>query len=113
MPRSLHKVLIHGGLLVNDSIIPIGQMSEEVKETRNKDSRYFCEHHTRKFNRKQSIEDMIQMLLVSSDPYITILRKIKRKKKEFLPKEILGMLKTPQVSFSQHESSEPSASDSE
>ncbi|GFR29587.1 hypothetical protein TNCT_614071 [Trichonephila clavata] len=98
---------------VNDSILPIGQMSEEVIEARNKDSKYFREHHTRKFNWKQSKADMIQMLLVSSDPYITSLRKIKRKKKEYLPKEVLGMLKAPQVFFSQHESNESSASDSE
>ncbi|GFR30567.1 dna-mediated transposase [Trichonephila clavata] len=39
--QSLHKVLIHGGLLVNDSILPIGQMSEEAIEARNKDSKYF------------------------------------------------------------------------
>ncbi|GFR34082.1 dna-mediated transposase [Trichonephila clavata] len=52
MPRSLHKVLIHGGLLVNYSILPIGQISEEEIEARNKDSKYFREHHTRKFNRK-------------------------------------------------------------
>ncbi|GFY66303.1 dna-mediated transposase, partial [Trichonephila inaurata madagascariensis] len=71
MPQSLHKVLIHGGLLVHDSILPIGQMSEEAIEARNKDSKYLYEHHSHKFNRKQSIEDMIQMLLVSSDPYIT------------------------------------------
>ncbi|GFQ72074.1 hypothetical protein TNCT_644431 [Trichonephila clavata] len=87
-------------------------MSEEALEARNKDSKYFREHHTRKFNRKQSMEDIIQMLLVSSEPYITSLRKFKRKKKESLPKEVLGMLKAPQVSFSQQESSEPSASDS-
>ncbi|GFQ97351.1 dna-mediated transposase [Trichonephila clavata] len=88
MPQSHPKVFIHGGL-VNDSISPIGQMSEEVIKARNKDSKYFCEHHNRKFNRKQSMEDMIQMLLVSSDPYITSLRKLKERKKNICKKKSL------------------------
>ncbi|GFY64453.1 dna-mediated transposase [Trichonephila inaurata madagascariensis] len=75
MPQSLHKELIHGGLLVNDSILPMEQMSEEAIEARNKDSKYFREHHSSKFNRKQTMEDTIQMLLVSSYPYITSLKK--------------------------------------
>ncbi|GFW80776.1 hypothetical protein TNCV_348791 [Trichonephila clavipes] len=35
MPKSLHKEHIHGGVLVNGSILPIGQMSEETIEAWN------------------------------------------------------------------------------
>lgn len=31
------KILIHGGLVVNSVLMPIGQMSEEAQEARNKD----------------------------------------------------------------------------
>ncbi|GFV71004.1 dna-mediated transposase [Trichonephila clavipes] len=85
-PQSLHKALIHGGLLVNGSILHIGQMSEEAIEARNKDSTYFREHHSRKLNSKKSMEDMIQMLIVSKDPYIASLRKNKRRKKRIFAK---------------------------
>lgn len=37
MPQSLHKILIHGGLLINNAVLPIGQMSEEAQEARNKE----------------------------------------------------------------------------
>ncbi|GFQ78526.1 hypothetical protein TNCT_258041 [Trichonephila clavata] len=57
MPRSLRKVLIHESLLVNDSILPIGQMSEEAIEAWKNGSKYF--HPPRKFNWQQSMEDTV------------------------------------------------------
>ncbi|GFY38970.1 hypothetical protein TNIN_121881 [Trichonephila inaurata madagascariensis] len=62
MPQSLHKVLILVGLFVNDSILPIRQMSEEGVEAPNQNLKYFHEHHSRKLNRQQSMEDMTYML---------------------------------------------------
>ncbi|GFW05308.1 uncharacterized protein TNCV_3358271 [Trichonephila clavipes] len=62
MPQSLHKVLIQGGILVNDSILPIRQMSEERVEAPNKNSKYFRDHHSRKLNWQQSMEGMMYMI---------------------------------------------------
>lgn len=111
MPQSVHKILIHGGILANSSILPIGQMSEEAQEARNKDSKHIREHHSRKFNRQQTMEDMIHMLLISSDPYITSLRKPLKRKGKNLPQEVIAMLKSPQDSQSSqtnHESNDDS-----
>lgn len=111
MPQSVHKILIHGGILVNSSILPIGQMSEEAQEARNKDSKHIREHHSRKFSRQQTMEDMIHMLLISSDPYITSIRKPIKRNNKNLPQEVITMLKTPQEprsSQSNHEFSDES-----
>lgn len=65
MPQSVHKILIHGGKIINTAILSIGQMSEEAQEARNKDVKRYREFHSRKFSRKETIEDMFHMLLIS------------------------------------------------
>lgn len=52
MPSSVHKILIHGAEIINNVSLPIGMMSEEAQESRNKDLRNLREHHTRKNSRK-------------------------------------------------------------
>lgn len=37
MPTTVHKILIHGAEIVQYFLVPIGQMSEEAQEARNKD----------------------------------------------------------------------------
>ena len=37
MPSSCHMILIHGSDVIETFLIPIGQLSEEVQEARNKD----------------------------------------------------------------------------
>jgi hypothetical protein len=41
MPPSVHKVLVHGADIVSGAILPVGQLSEEAQESRNKDLIYF------------------------------------------------------------------------
>lgn len=42
MPASVHKVLIHGSAVINYCLVPIGQLSEEAQEAKNKEwKRYF------------------------------------------------------------------------
>lgn len=36
MPTSVHKILVHGSIIIDSSLLPIGQMSEEVQEGCNK-----------------------------------------------------------------------------
>ncbi|CAH0560589.1 unnamed protein product [Brassicogethes aeneus] len=101
MPQSVHKILIHGGILVNTSVLAIGQMSEEAQEARNKDAKNIREYHSRKFTREQTMEDMIHMLLITSDPFITSLRKPSKRKRNNLPEDVIKMLKTPPSIYSQ------------
>lgn len=74
MPASVHKILIHGKSIIESFLIPIGDLSEEAQETRNKDFKHFREFNTRKHNRLATNKDIIHKLLISSDPYISSLR---------------------------------------
>lgn len=80
MPVSVHKILIHGYQIVNKSCLPLGSLSEEPQESRNKDYRFFREHHTRKTSRKHTNEDLLKIFLASSDPVITSAMSFKVKK---------------------------------
>lgn len=71
MPSSVHKVLIHGADIIESVSLPLGMMSEEALEARNKDIRNFRLKHTRKNSRLNTMQDLINSLLVSSDPVIT------------------------------------------
>lgn len=51
MPPSVHKILIHGFLVIKYSLMPMGYLSEEAQESRNKDYKIYREHHTRKSSR--------------------------------------------------------------
>ena len=51
MPSSVHQILIHGADVIEHAIMPIGCLSEEPQECRNKDIKKFREDHTRKCSR--------------------------------------------------------------
>ncbi|KAH9636834.1 hypothetical protein HF086_017077 [Spodoptera exigua] len=73
--ESIHKLLVHGSDIIKHfGAIPIGKLSEEVAEARNKDFRKYRESHSRKVSRTATNEDIIHNLLLSSDPKITSLR---------------------------------------
>lgn len=75
MPSSLHKLLVHGtDIIQHFGAIPIGKLSEEAAEARNKDFRKYRESHSRKISRTATNEDIILHNLLSSDPMITSLR---------------------------------------
>lgn len=51
MPTSWHVILLHGYEIMASMPFPIGMMSEEAQESRNKDLKHFRDDHTRKINR--------------------------------------------------------------
>lgn len=71
MPSSVHKLLLHGADIIEAALLPIGMFSEEALEARNKDFRRYREFHTRKFSRVQTMTDLFNTLLFSSDPLIS------------------------------------------
>ncbi|KAL4721482.1 hypothetical protein ACJJTC_004994, partial [Scirpophaga incertulas] len=81
MPASVHKLLLHGAEIIRHfNITPIGKLSKEASECRHKEFKKIREHHTRKFCRKATNEDILHGLLVSSDPFLSNVRPILRKK---------------------------------
>lgn len=97
MPPTVHKLLDHGEMIVSTAILPLGMLSEEAQEARNKDCRYFREHDTRKCSRITTNEDLFKKLLASFDPYITSLRQTPRRKSGSIFVDVLNLLKQPEV----------------
>lgn len=92
MPVTVHKILIHGADVIKKFLLPIGQLSEEAQESRNKDLKLFRRHHTRKNSRQNSNLDLMHHLFVTSDPLITSLRELKSKKRSKLSHDELCLL---------------------
>ena len=97
MPNAVHKLLVHGSAVAAGMSLPIGMMSEEAQESRNKDFKTIREHHARQSCRVNTNTDLMNHLLVTSDPIISSLRVKEKKSKwgtsEDYPEEMLKLLK--------------------
>lgn len=68
-------------------------LSEEAQEARNKDYRAYRLHHSRRNGRVATNEDVMNNLLLSSDPFINRFRsKLKIKKLEY-NNDVIKLLK--------------------
>ena len=92
MSVTIHKILIHGAKIIESISLPIGMLSEQAGESRNKFWRYDREHHTRKFHRKTTVLDLLHRALESSDPFISTMSIGSRHKKN----KRSGTLTSPQ-----------------
>jgi hypothetical protein len=95
MPCSLHKILIHGHLIINALDLPIGAYSEEAQESRNKDNKNYRLNHSFKGSRIQTFTDQINYLLLTSDPKISdlIIKGINKKKEiKLKPLDVLTLI---------------------
>lgn len=84
MPTSIHKVLIHGSDVIKVALLPIGQLSEDTLETRHKDMKRYKTSNTRKNGKKNTMCDLLNNILISSNPFIASLRKNTQNKKKTL-----------------------------
>lgn len=104
MSASVHKVLVHGSDIIEHADLPIGELSEEAQEARNKDCKYYKEHNTRKSSRLLTNLDLLHMLLISSDPWISSLRRLPQKKNKSFSPEVLALLQDPQIQLAKEHS---------
>lgn len=95
MSPTMHKYLIHGSKIIAKAWVPIGQLSEEAQEARNKDFKRFREHNSRKNSRINTNQDIFNLFLISSDPLISGKRNVNRKKKQIIPEHALNMIREP------------------
>ena len=93
MPVTVHKILLHGADVIRYFHFAIGQLSEEAAEARNKDFKRFRLSNTRKCSRVLTNEDIMHKLLISSDPFITYLRRLPTKKMKNIDLEVENLLK--------------------
>lgn len=80
LPATVHKILFHGAEIIENTVLPIGALSEEAQESRNKDYKYFRTYRSRKCSRSATNTDIFNMIMISSDPVITQLRPVPKKK---------------------------------
>lgn len=92
MTPTLHKILVHGAAVIQHAILPIGQLSEEAAEARNQHYRTFRLQYARKFTRKSCNEDVLNRLLLTSDPYMSCNRKRKNIKSIPFSPEAIDLL---------------------
>lgn len=97
MPTAVHKVLIHGFDVISVALLPIGMLSEEAQEARNKDFRKYREKRCRKISRQDNCQDLLNIFLTSSDPIISSIRSVLPKKDSSLNAEVLQLLKVSEV----------------
>lgn len=103
MTVTLHKILVHGARIIELSPLPIGMLSEQGAEYRNKYWRFDRQHHCRKITREAAMFDLIHRALVSSDPIITDFGMKERKhklRKNPLPREAAILLKSVDYNYS-------------
>lgn len=89
MTPTMHKILIHGAIVIKNALLPIGQLSEEAAEARNKHllSR---QDFARKFSRESCNRDIYNHLKLSSDPLLSSMRKIKKRElKSFFARDYI------------------------
>lgn len=92
MTPTMHKILVHGATVMEKALLPIGMLSEEAAEARNKYFRMYRNNFARKFSRVECNLDVFNRLLLSSDPLITSLRPKPPKSSKPFSKEAIEML---------------------
>lgn len=92
MPPSVHKILLHSTEIIENFLIPIGQLSEDAQEARHKEVKRIRECNTGKRSRTHTMEDMVHMLLATSDPFISSLRVLPTKKCQVIDKDVWSLL---------------------
>ncbi|CAH2102438.1 unnamed protein product [Euphydryas editha] len=111
MTPTMHKILVHGSQIIKSSLLPIGQLSEEAAEARNKHFRSYRLNFARKFSREECNLDVYYRLLLSSDPFISCLRQIRKPSRNaFLP-ETVKLLLPADPNTESVETSEPEDTD--
>lgn len=74
MTPTVHKVLAHAKEIIENSMLPLGELTEEAQEARNRDVKHFRLFNTRKCSRIAQNSDLMEFLLVSSDPVLYSIR---------------------------------------
>lgn len=91
----LHKLLDHGGEIINSSIMPTGYFGEDGSEGKNKEYRNDRLHFARKTSRTHNMEDVFKRSLARSDIFISLLgvdERLKTKKHTLISTELSRLL---------------------
>lgn len=75
MTPTVHKILCHGKVIIEHNILPLGELTEEPQESRNRDFKHIHQFSSRKCSRQSQNEDIFNNLILSSDPVLSTIRK--------------------------------------
>lgn len=92
MTPTMHKLLLHGATIIDNALLPIGQLSEEAAEARNKHFRSYRQNFSRKFSREECNRDIYQRLLLTSDPLVSSERSLKKTSHNIFSSEVIELL---------------------
>ena len=81
MSPTFYKILVHGAQVIRHTILPIGQLTKEVAEVRNKNFRQYRIKFSRKFSGEDCNRDIMNRLILSSDSYLSSTTQNMQKKK--------------------------------
>lgn len=113
-PASIHKILQHSKEIINTCIVPLGELSEEAQESRNKDYRRFRENFTRKTSRKDTNRDLLNNFILSSDPVLSSYNQYRpTKSKQFHPDTIKLLKCDPDPNIASKEDNSDSSDESD
>lgn len=93
LPPTIHKILFHGADIISAHPLALGKYSEEAQESRNKDFKRIRQFNTRKTGRIETNEDLLNGLLITSDPVISSIRYKAKHKVSELPEDATFLLK--------------------
>lgn len=96
MSATVHKILIHGADIIKSLPLPAGQFSEDVIEASHKAYKNIRLFHSRKTSRINTNTDIMHMLLLTSDPVISAIRKNKKHKSTPFSPQVISMLDIPE-----------------
>lgn len=91
---TVHKILIHGGEIIKNSVLPVGMLAEEASESKNKDYRMYRQYHSRKNSRMNNLEDL-NRTMDSTDPIastMSIESRLRNEKHLNIPKAVQNLL---------------------
>ena len=98
IPVTVHKVLTHGDILIQSCFYPIGTYSEENIESLHKVIRRNRLTHSRKSSRVNTMRDVYNRLLISSNPLISSIKK-GQKVKHVLTNQAKEMIEDDDILF--------------
>jgi len=92
LPATVHKVLIHGSAVIEYALVSIGELSEEAAESNNKELKKCRLQHSRKVSRTLTNTDVMNYLLLRSDPFLTGQRQLPKKDRSSLLTSVYELL---------------------
>ena len=94
MPASVNKLFLHGSQVIEIAVLPIGMLSEEAQESRNKDFRKFRALKICQTSRINNLQDVLNRMILTSDPVLTYKCEITCPKQVPLKKSVIDLLQS-------------------